>query len=151
VIVLTPAQVERFHARVARGEPDACWPWTGADKGGGYGAFRVGRRIERTHRIAYTLAHGAIPDGLDVCHSCDNPPCCNPRHLFAGTKADNAHDRDAKGRNIGPQLWKAKPLCARGHERTPQNTYVRKDGRRYCGACAREDQRVRYAARMAAP
>lgn len=57
------------------------------------------RRIQmQAHRIAYELSIGPIPPGLHVCHSCDNPPCCNPHHLFLGSNRVNMHDRDAKGR-----------------------------------------------------
>ncbi|MER6171321.1 HNH endonuclease [Streptosporangium sp. NPDC001681] len=55
------------------------------------------------HRVAWELANGPIPDGMKVCHRCDNPPCCNPAHLFLGTIADNNADRDQKGRQVSLQ------------------------------------------------
>ena len=66
-----------------------------------------------THRVAFELTRGAIPDGLLVCHRCDNPPCCNPAHLFLGTKAHNNSDRHQKGRTVpsgarGERAGKAK-------------------------------------------
>jgi plasmid maintenance system antidote protein VapI len=81
---------------------DGCWLWTGSRTTGGYGQFGVGGRKGTpigTHRVAWALANGAIPDGLCVCHRCDNPPCVRPDHLFLGTLADNFDDMRAKGRN----------------------------------------------------
>lgn len=82
--------------------PASCWSWTGARNQGGYGRGHwVGPTYAHTtfaHRRAYELAIGPIPDGLDICHSCDNPPCCNPTHLWSGTARDNLRDAVAKGR-----------------------------------------------------
>jgi len=78
------------------GGPDACWPWTGARHPSGYGgvSWRGGR--VNAHRVAYELAYGNPGKGF-VCHHCDNPPCCNPAHLFLGTAQDNYRDSIAKG------------------------------------------------------
>ena len=91
---------ERFWEKVDQsGGLFACWPWTANRNSRGYGdRFRVGDKQYRAHRFAYELTHGPIPDGLLVCHSCDNPPCCNPAHLWLGTAADNHADRNRKGR-----------------------------------------------------
>lgn len=76
-----------------------CWPWHGASLRG-YGKFNS-RSLGRqgySHRWAYEFTRGPIPDGLHVLHRCDNPPCCNPDHLFLGTHLDNVADMNAKGR-----------------------------------------------------
>lgn len=75
-----------------------CSYWDGPLDRHGYGCARYRGKIERTHRIAYMLANGPIPDGVLVMHRCDNRPCCNPLHLMLGTHLDNARDRESKGR-----------------------------------------------------
>jgi hypothetical protein len=86
----------RFERFFRRGEPNECWEWSGGRHGKGYGQF--GNPTTKAHRVAWELYRGPVPDGLHVLHSCDNPPCVNPNHLFLGTNLDNVNDKVAKGR-----------------------------------------------------
>src|ERR1035437_4417867 len=77
----------------------------------GYGHLnRKGTRQQAAHRAVYETFVGPIPEGLHICHTCDNPPCCEPSHLFPGTAADNMHDRDRKGRGRTGSSVKPLPL-----------------------------------------
>lgn len=89
-----------FWSRVAiTADDEKCWEWQGACDSSGYGTKNWHGRTISTHRLAWLLMRGEIPNGFYVCHSCDNPRCVNPKHLFIGTSQDNALDRSRKGRN----------------------------------------------------
>jgi len=94
----------RFWPKVRIGGLDQCWGWLGRSmKRDGYGQFFLNRRQLGAHQVAWMLTKGEIPEGLCVLHTCDNPACCNPLHLFLGTNGDNIKDRVLKGRSSGPK------------------------------------------------
>lgn len=100
----------------------------------GYGVVGRAMRIERAHRVAYELANGFIDSTLDVCHTCDNPPCCNPAHLWQGTAAENIRDMFAKGRNrhvVGEAHHKSKLTLADVLDIRSSNDSQRALARRY--------------------
>lgn len=154
-----------FDDRIDRsGGPDACWPWLGATRDGGYGSWWDPslRRLVPSHREAARRA-GIPIDGLMVLHRCDNPPCCNPAHLSAGTHVENMADMVAKGRSLrgqanpqfrhGRDVGKRQRLprepathCPHGHPFDEANTYQRPSGGRHCRIC-QDAARRRYRAR----
>lgn len=89
---------DRFWERVNKAA-GGCWEWTGLKHPTGYGRVQWDGSGGYAHRAVWVIKYGAIPDGMHICHRCDNPGCVNPDHLFLGTVADNMHDRDNKGRN----------------------------------------------------
>lgn len=95
---------ERFWSKVEKRGDDECWPWRGTIGTTKYGMFRTfGGSMRAASREAYEMLHGPLPDGVVVCHSCDNRICVNPRHLWTGSVADNNRDRHAKGRTVIPR------------------------------------------------
>lgn len=95
---LTRNDIGRFFTKFIIGKPDAYWLWLAGGTVDGYGQFKIGNIKYMAHRIAYQIEYGEFDESMDICHTCDNPPCMNPAHLFAGTRQDNMEDAMVKGR-----------------------------------------------------
>jgi len=129
---------DRFEEKVSIEPNSGCWLWTGAANAAGYGRLYVWPegKHQKAHRISYELHVGAIPDGMFVCHRCDNPSCVNPQHLFIGTRQDNVDDMNRKGRHRNQK----KTHCPKGHAFTPDNLAaheLKRSGGRTCKTCER--------------
>jgi hypothetical protein len=140
ILPIPASEAERFWSRVDRRNEDECWPWTSTLDSDGYGKLRLTGKQRAAHRVAWALANGRNPD-LCVCHSCDNPTCVNPAHLWQGTQADNIRDMHAKGRHRRGRFKKARPqTCKNGHPFIPENRIPNGAGLTTCRIC-RELQR----------
>ena len=134
-------------------EPNSgCWLWIAAYNTNGYGYFRTGsmvnrtRRNEQAHRVSYKLYKGDIPQGLHVCHKCDNKSCVNPEHLFLGTVKDNMQDCVRKNRQKKPNTNAL--YCKNGHEFTKVNTSTRTDSKsKRCKICTNNTRKKRLLSR----
>lgn len=99
-----------FMGRIKKNE-NGCWNWIGGKFSSGYGAFSIGGKNKLAHRISYLMNTGTITNNMSVCHSCDNPSCVNPEHLWLGTAMDNVQDKIKKGRSnppAGERQWLSK-------------------------------------------
>ena len=146
VFLPLPTAAERLTAGLVR-KPNGCLEWTGAADPRGYGRIYANGRHVQTHRLAWELAHGPIPEGLEVCHHCDNPPCCDTgKCLFLGTHAENMADMKAKGYARG---WdKDVTHCPFNHPYSGVNLYVDPNGKRYCRECRWERDQIRTATKV---
>jgi hypothetical protein len=88
----------RFWSKVKRRDESQCWEWQAGLFTSGYGQFKLAKKPVKAHRVAWMLTYGHLDDDLCVLHRCDNPKCCNPAHLFTGTRADNGRDCALKDR-----------------------------------------------------
>jgi len=104
ILKLSDSDIQRFWSFVSKGEPDECWPWTGFIDDGGYGQLKLGPAAVGkwknigAHRIAKYIESGPPEEGQWTLHHCDNPPCCNERHLYYGVPVDNTADCIRRGR-----------------------------------------------------
>lgn len=129
---------ERFWEKVDIRGSDECWPWLGTriSADSDYGVFSVRSRYTTAHRFAYQLTHGPVTDGHEVHHECQNTLCVNPAHLKALTPTEHAATKRFY-RGPGSHPWQRKTHCKRGHEYTPENTYISPKGQRFCRKCER--------------
>lgn len=127
-----PAPVlERFWSFVERRGDDECWPWLGPVLRGGRGRFHFLGGSKTAPRFAYEAATGLSLGVANACHSCDNPNCVNPAHLWAGTQKENMDDMVSKGRHHRGRVTE----CKRGHPLDEKNTFRNSRGWRNCRRC----------------
>ena len=133
--MFNPKTIARFWKHIEK--TDTCWIWKLSCSKKGYGIFHNEFHAS-AHRFSYILHFGEIPEGLLVCHKCDNPPCIRPDHLFLGTDADNRRDAQQKGRILGYR----REICRNGlHNMTDDNILWKRNNKgqmpgRQCLACS---------------
>lgn len=139
--------VDRYWDNAIQGEnPDDCWGWKLKPTSFGYGTLQGQNEdgshySKAAHRLSWEIHFGEIQTGLYVCHTCDNPPCSNPNHLFLGTAEDNMRDKEAKGRGKYPR--RDQTHCKSGHPLSGDNVIIW-NGHRICRECRRIYDREIY-------
>ncbi len=153
---------ERFWDKVEVTGDDSCWKWRGSRQAGGYGSLNVTllrlvtskgnpKTVISSHCFSYVIHSGiAFSDllGKEVCHTCDNPECCNPKHLYLGTSSTNRQDCLTRGRHKTNGNDK-KTHCPRGHAYDESNTY-RDSWGRHCLACKKLHEKTEHYKKMKA-
>lgn len=138
----TEIESERFWSKVDKGPVSRCWPWTGALSNNGYGKFRWRNRTVQAHRFAWYLFFKENPVNETLDHLCRNRTCVNPSHLSDVSQRENSM------RSSNPSATNSrKTHCIHGHKFTKDNTYIDKQGRRHCRACAARRDKQRYKAK----
>lgn len=136
--------IERIEKNIEIITESGCWIWKGSIDKKGYGCMNAFGKKQFVHRVSYSYYIGEIPKGMLVCHSCDIPTCVNPNHLFIGDYAANNRDCRNKGRANSENARltyqnkcreNPKKYCINGHEYTFENSYLDKNGTRYCRKC----------------
>lgn len=140
--------MDKFHSKhtpVDRGYPSLCWIWNAAKDKDGYGQFALHRQVNAAHRVAWLLRHGWLPPypESELDHLCRNRDCVNPEHLQVVSHRENSLRSESFA-----ALNAQKTVCAKGHEYSEENTYIRPNGARDCRACIRDRVR-RYQGKRA--
>lgn len=135
LLPMSNRQLNNLHNKYEINNVTGCWEIKMAKS---YSCMRINGILVPAHRVFYTIYNGPISKGMIICHTCDNPRCINPNHLFQGTKKDNAVDASNKGRIKQGYDWsRDKTHCKRGHAYSEDNTKWRKNGTRECIACGK--------------
>ena len=132
----TKTLLERLLEKVIINKKTDCWEYQGGKNNIGYGMIRDELKMRTTHRVSYEEHKGSIPKGMCVCHTCDNPICCNPDHLWLGTMKQNMRDMHNKGRakpfggKTGGMTGKKMPttFCVHCQRDMPNTAYSRRHG-----------------------
>lgn len=129
------SEIERFTTKYEFSPDTRCWVWVGKKTASGYGLFSVKGRWVRAHRWAYMTLVGPLVEGMQIDHLCRNRACVNPSHLEQVTQQENI--RRGRSGEAARQRNLAKTHCPKGHEYSPENTFVSKSGSRSCRTCNR--------------